>query len=119
MLQKQGAQHGLKGQCVLVPTDLKKVQTILPRSCDEEYLNSPALKCCLTDKSAVNQQNIRPAAVNRALKKLTEINPFYENVTIDSEWEDLSEQSDPELWRLLTDENTSTSKNDDQTVMII
>ena len=111
----KGAQHGLKGQCVLVPTDLKKVQTILPRSCDEEYLISLALKRRLTDKSAVNKQNIRPAAVNRALKKLTEINPFYENVTIDSEWEDLSEQSDPELWRLLTDENTSTSKNDEQT----
>ncbi len=33
----KGAQHGLKGQCVLVPADLKKVQTILPRSCDEEF----------------------------------------------------------------------------------
>ena len=30
----KGAQHGLKGQCVLAPTDLKKVQTILPRSCN-------------------------------------------------------------------------------------
>ena len=38
------AQHGLKGQCVLVPTDLQKIQTILPRSCDEEYLISLALK---------------------------------------------------------------------------
>ena len=37
----KGAQ--LKGQCVLVPTDLKKIQTILPRSCDEEYLISLAL----------------------------------------------------------------------------
>ena len=40
----KGAQHGLKGQCVLVPTGLKKIQTILPRSCDEEYLISVALK---------------------------------------------------------------------------
>ena len=40
----KGAQHGLKGQCVLVPADLKKVQTILPRSCNEEYLISLALK---------------------------------------------------------------------------
>ena len=111
----KGAQHGLKGQCVLVPADLKKVQTILPRSCDEEYLISLALKRRLTDKSAVNKQHIRPAAVNRALKKLTEINPFYEDVTVDTAWEDLSEQSDPELWRLLTDENTTSSKNDDQT----
>ena len=40
----KGAQDGLKGQCVLVPTDLKEIQTILPRSCDEEYLISLALK---------------------------------------------------------------------------
>ena len=76
---------------------------ILPRSCNEEYLISLALKRRLTDKSAVNKQHIHPAAVNRALKKLTEINPFYKDVTVDSEWKDLSEQSDPELWRLLTD----------------
>ena len=50
----KGAQNGLKGQCVLVPADLKKVQTILPRSCDEEYLISLALKRRLTDKSAVS-----------------------------------------------------------------
>ena len=40
----KGAQHGFKGQCVLVPTDLKKVQTILLRTCDDEYLISLALK---------------------------------------------------------------------------
>ena len=32
----KGAQHGLKGQYVLVPTYLKNIQTILPRSCDAE-----------------------------------------------------------------------------------
>ena len=30
----KGAPHGLKGQCVLVLTDLEKVQTILPRLLD-------------------------------------------------------------------------------------
>ena len=72
----KGAKHGLKGQCVSVPADLKKVQTILPRSCNEEYLISPALKGRLSDKSAFNKQQIRPAFVNRALAKLIEINPF-------------------------------------------
>ena len=38
------AQHRLKGQHALVPTDLKIIQTILPRSCNEEYLISLALK---------------------------------------------------------------------------
>ena len=41
----KAAQHGLKGQCVLVQTNLKKIQTILPRSCNKEYLISLALKC--------------------------------------------------------------------------
>ena len=40
----KGAQHGFKEQCVLVPTDLKKVQTILLRTCYDEYLISLALK---------------------------------------------------------------------------
>ena len=58
---------------------------------------------------------MRPAAVNTALKKLTEINPFYKDVSIDNEWEGLSEHSDPELWKFLTYEKTSFQKNDDQT----
>ena len=63
--------------CFSTIAGLKKVQTILPRSCDEEYLISLALKRRLSDKSAVNKQN-RPAFtfVNRALAKLIEINPF-------------------------------------------
>ena len=90
-------QYGLKGQCVLVPTDLKKIQTILPRSCDEEYLISLAFKRHLTDKSVVNKQQIRPTLVSSALQKLTKINTFYSNTTIDNEKEDLSEQPDPVL----------------------
>ena len=86
----KGAQRDLKGQCVLAPIDLKKVQTILPRSCDEEYLISLALKRRLSDRSAVNKQ-IRPAFVNRALAKLIEINPFYNNVIVDNDWENVSE----------------------------
>ena len=111
----KGAQHGLKGQCVLVPTDLKKVQTILPRSCDEEYLISLALKHRLSDKSAFNKQQIRPAFVNRALAKLIEINPFYKNVIVDNDWKNVSEQSDPEFWKLMTNDNSKEFSIDHQT----
>ena len=48
-----------------MPTDLKKVQTILPRSCNKEYLISLALKRRSTDKSVVNKQQRRPALVFR------------------------------------------------------
>ena len=54
----KGAQHRLKGQCVLVPTNLKKIQVIFPRSCDEECFTFRALKCQLTGKSLVNKQEI-------------------------------------------------------------
>ena len=111
----KGAQHGLKGQCVLVPTDLKKVQTILPRSFDEEYLIFLALKRRLSDKSAVNKQQICPAFVNRALAKLIEVNPFYKNVIVDNDWRNVSEQSDPEFWKLLTNDNAKEFNIDDQT----
>ena len=92
-------------QCVLVPGDLKKVQIILQRSCDEEYLISLALKRQLSDKSAVNKQQIRPAFVNRVLAKLIEIDPFYKNVIVDNDRKNVNEQSDPEFWKLLTNDN--------------
>ena len=91
------AQFGLKEQCVLVPAELK---FFLQRSCDEEYLISLGLVCWLTDKSVVNKQEIRPALVNSALQKLSKINPFYSNFTIDNEWKDLSEQSGLMLWNI-------------------
>ena len=110
----KGAQYGLKGQCVLVPTDLKKIQTVLPRTCDENYIISLALKRRLTDKSSVNEQKIHPASVNKALEKLIEINPFYKNVKIDDEWADFSEEIDPELWEGLTDmQRYENIENDD------
>ena len=63
--------------CFSTITGLKKVQTILPRSCDEEYLISFAIKRRLSGKSAVNKQNRSAFTfVNRALAKLIEINPF-------------------------------------------
>ena len=80
------AQDGLKGQCVLVPTDLDKTQAILPRSCDEEHLISLALKRRLTDKSVVNKQQVCLVLVNTAPQKSAQINPFYSNITIAAEF---------------------------------
>ena len=62
----------------------------------------------------VNKQQICLALVNAALQKLAQINPFYSNITIHNEWEDLSEQSDSVLWKLLTDKSGQESNNRDQ-----
>ena len=61
----------------------------------------------------VNKQQIRLALVNAALQKLTKINPFYNNITIDNEWEDLSEQSDLVLWNVLSNKGGKESNNSD------
>ena len=112
----KGAKHGLKGSSwSLVPTDLKKVQIIFPRSCDEESLISLALKRWLSDKSAVNKQQIYPAFFNRALGILIEINPFYKNVFVDNDWKNVSEQSDLEFWKFLINDNGKEFNIGDQT----
>ena len=67
-----------------------------------------------TGKSVVNKQQIRLLLVNRALQKLTKINPFY-NIIIGDQWEDLSEQSELVLWKLLTYKDNGESNNSDQT----
>ena len=64
-----------------------------------------ALKCWLSDKSEVNKQQIRPALANTPLQKLSKINLFYSNITLDNKWEDFGYQSDPVLLEFLTDKN--------------
>ena len=33
------------------------------------------------------------------------MNPLYQNIQIDPSWENVSQESDPELWNILTDKN--------------
>lgn len=108
----RGAQYGLKGQCVLVPAKMKKIQMILPRVCNDEFLISLALKRRLTDLSAVTKMNIRPAFVNRGLEKYIEVNHLYSDVSSNTTWESESQKNDPELWSLLTDDK-ATPQNDE------
>ena len=53
--------------------------------------------------------------VNRAFAKFTDISPFYENVIVDNDWKNVSEQSDRELWKLLTNDNGKELNVDDHT----
>ena len=61
-----------------------------------------SLKRRLSDTSYVNKQNISPVLVNKALEKLTEINPFYRSVCIDDSWATVSQETDPLLWSAST-----------------
>ena len=104
--RQKGAQHGLKGQVVLVPTDLKRITQALPRSCNDSHLITIALKRRLSDKGAYKEQHIRPAVVNKALDYLIRTNHLYSNVRISNDWETISKSTDPELWDLLTKDDT-------------
>lgn len=76
----------------------------------QEYLISLALKLQLTNMGAVNKQQLCPALVSKAFEKLTKINWF----NIDGDWEDLFEQSNLELWKLLTKKSAEESYTCDQ-----
>ena len=68
-------------------------------------------------KLAMDQQKEKTDS-NKKLQwreNLTKINPFYSNITIHNEWEELSQQSDPLLWKRLADKNAKESNSRDQT----
>lgn len=75
-----GAQHKLSGQVVLVPTDLSKVTTSLPRNMASAQIVTLALKRRLSDKHPYHQQLIRPSYVNEALSYLKTHSPLYSQV---------------------------------------
>ena len=70
-------QWALKGECVVVQADLKRIQTSLPRACNDDHLITLALKWRLSDRGYVDKQVIRPGIVNRALRNLIEVNSLY------------------------------------------
>ena len=93
---------------MLVPADLKKIQIVLSRSCGNEYILHLVLKQLLSHKSVASKQHIRPSLVNKTLEKLVEINPFYKYDGLNNSWEDVSKESDQELWELLADEKVKS-----------
>ena len=100
----RGAQSGIKGQVVLVPTDLQKIQQVLPTSSNADHLITIELKRRLTDKGNFLRQTISPKKVNDALLWLKENNPLYANIQYDENWEKKMQESDPELWSILTED---------------
>ncbi len=98
----RGAQHGIKGQAVLVPADLSKVSTSLPRATPDGQFIALALKRRLSDRHDVCKQFIRPAVVNDALAYLRQNNKYYADVAVNSEWEETSAHHDQQLWSALT-----------------
>ena len=95
--QYKGAQHGLKWQCFLVLTDMKKIQKVLPRSSNKDFLVSIALKHCLSYKSAFCTQFTWSPVVILYEKKLKETNPCFKYVITDNQRQEVIKEPDPTL----------------------
>ena len=93
-----------------------KKDSVLPRSCDDEYMIFLALKQRLSEESFVNKQHIRRSVVSKALENEVKINTFYKQVLLDNAWEDISKKYDLEFWELLTDERRNLKLLKKQTV---
>ena len=108
-----GAQTGIRGQVLLVPADISKVTTNLPRPRSHSQIITLALKRRLSDKHPFHEQFIRPQNVNAALNYLKRNSPFYRNVTVNEAWETFSAQHNPEFWTCITnqEQNMSTNSN--------
>ena len=104
-----GAQYKISGQVVLVPTDLSKITTSLPRDTENAQIITLALKRRLSDKHPYHQQLIRPQYVNAAVQYLKLYSPHYSKVKLNTEWEARSAEQTSDLW------NAVTGNDSDQT----
>ena len=93
-----GAQKGIRGQVVLVPSDISKVTNSLPRVTSESQIITLTLKSRLSDKHSFHKQFIRPQNVKNALAYLKNNNSFYSDTEFNSQWETISEEQNKELW---------------------
>lgn len=95
----KGAQHGLKGQVVLVPSNVQQTVLSLSRNTSDSQIIALNLKRRLSDKVTFCKQYIRPQCVNDALACLQQMNKHYEAITVNRAWATESESQDEELWR--------------------
>ncbi|VDI44625.1 Hypothetical predicted protein [Mytilus galloprovincialis] len=86
MALPKGGQKGVHGPVVCVPSDLKKVTSILPRSENESLLLKVKLKRKLSYKGYDKYQFVRPNHLEQALLYLKDQNIWYKDVAINKEW---------------------------------
>ena len=55
------------------------------------------------DRNFIDKQVIRPGLVIRTLANLKEVNPLYQNIQINLSWENVIQESDPELCNIFSD----------------
>ncbi|CAG2225833.1 unnamed protein product [Mytilus edulis] len=115
MALPKGGQKGVHGPVVCVPSDLKKVTSILPRSEDESLLLKVKLKRKLNYKGYDKYQFVRPNHLEQALLYLKDQNIWYKDVTINNEWiNPIPELDDNQVVNEESDDNELVVENEIQ-----
>jgi hypothetical protein len=82
-----GAQYGLRGSCVNVPTELNSTVNVLPRHLNESETVLVKLKRRMQDKNPYAYDLIRPEKVYRAAQYLVNTELYKKhNITLDEHW---------------------------------
>jgi hypothetical protein len=116
----KGSQQGLKGQVVLVPSNVQSTVCSLPRDTRDAQIIALNLKRRLSDKQTFCKEFIRPELVNDAFQILKATNGHYEDIDLNERWIDNSKAHDEQLWAKacredqepMTVENDTSDKTD-------
>ena len=95
----KGSQQSLRGQVVLVPSNVQLTASSLPRNTSDAQIIALNLKRSLSDKSIFCQHYIRPQRVNDAIVCLKRINDHYLDISTNGNWESTSQFENAELWK--------------------
>ena len=105
-----GAQPGLKGPIVCVPSNVSVTTKVLPRPVSDADIINVKLKRKIAFKGHVNSKKVRTWKVKNALGYLRQHNPLYKDVQVDSNWDTIRE--DEALNQLLENGNRESSETD-------
>jgi len=109
----KGSQQGLKGQVVLVPSNVQNTANSLPRDTRDAQIIALNLKRRLSDKQTFCKEFIRPQLVNEAFQILKTTNKHYEQIHLNEKWVDNSKEHDEQLWaKTCQDPESDTIEND-------
>ena len=105
-----GAQPGLKGPIVCVPSNVSVTTKVLPRPVSDADIINVKLKRKIAFKGHVNSKKVRTWKVKNALGYLRQHNPLYKDVQVDSNWDTILE--DEALNQILENGNREPSETD-------
>ena len=105
-----GAQPGLKGPVVCVPSNISVTTKVLPRPVSDADIINVKLKRKIAFKGHVNSKKVRTWKVKNALGYLRQHNPLYKDVQVDSNWDTILE--DEALNQILEHGNREPSETD-------